>query len=128
MHVIFPCYPTAFIGLPKQATPFNLPKRKGKNKILMNSPTEFTILGGWYDMPVDNLERRLLKLLKRHLKKQKQPRLKKIFACGTKCVRGQLILILYTASDGKCYEAILHDDIDKLYVSSVEEHISNPNP
>lgn len=74
-------------------------------------------------MPVDDLERRFLKSLKRYLKRQKQPQIKKVFGCGTKCVRGQLILILYKARDGKCYEAVLHDDIDQLYVSSIKEYI-----
>lgn len=88
----------------------------------MNSPAECIILGGWCDVPITSLERRVIRVLKHYLKEQKQPRVKRISACGSKCVRGQLILILYIASNGKHYQAIVHDDINQLYVRSVEEY------
>ncbi|ESU37653.1 Hypothetical protein DHA2_152694 [Giardia duodenalis] len=88
----------------------------------MHPSTECTILGGWCDIPVKNLERRILKALKHYLKEHKQPGVKKVFACSSKCVCGQLIRVLYASSNGTCHQAVIHDDIDRLYVRSIEEH------
>ncbi|EFO64714.1 Hypothetical protein GLP15_1822 [Giardia lamblia P15] len=88
----------------------------------MHPSTECTVLGGWSDIPVKSLEQRVLKALKYYLKEHKQPGIKKIIACSSKCVRGQLIRMLYISSNGTCYQAVIHNDIDQLYVRSIEEH------